>query len=238
MRTILIPMAGRGQRFVDAGYDTPKPFIDILGKPMIEWVIDSIRMPAHYIYCVLEEHLEKYNVKKLFDRITPYHTIVPVKEVTGGAVCTCLLAEKYIDYKDQLIIANSDQIVTFDRMEFNRQLKNFDGCTVVFEATDPKWSFVSVAKSGFVSRVVEKEPISNTANVGIYGWRKADYFFWSAQVMMERKEKVNNEYYIAPTYNVLINTFHNITALGAEAMLPCGTPEDLQNTIHLLESQK
>ena len=35
MINIVIPMAGLGSRFSKAGYEKPKPFIDVNGKPMI-----------------------------------------------------------------------------------------------------------------------------------------------------------------------------------------------------------
>ena len=42
MINIVIPMAGRGSRFASAGFELPKPLIDVMGKPMIDWVIDNI----------------------------------------------------------------------------------------------------------------------------------------------------------------------------------------------------
>jgi NDP-sugar pyrophosphorylase family protein len=40
---IVIPMAGEGSRFSQAGYDLPKPLIPVIGKPMIQWVIENIK---------------------------------------------------------------------------------------------------------------------------------------------------------------------------------------------------
>ena len=61
---IVIPMAGMGKRFQDAGYIFPKPLIEINNLPMINWVVNSLNIKANYIFIVQKEHLEKYNLKK------------------------------------------------------------------------------------------------------------------------------------------------------------------------------
>lgn len=42
MLNIVIPMAGRGSRFVKAGYTVPKLLIDVFGEPMISLVTKNI----------------------------------------------------------------------------------------------------------------------------------------------------------------------------------------------------
>ena len=42
MINIVVPMAGRGQRFLDKGISTPKPLIEVNSKPFISHVIDSV----------------------------------------------------------------------------------------------------------------------------------------------------------------------------------------------------
>ena len=57
MVSVVIPMAGEGSRFSVAGYDKPKPFIDILGKPMISRVIENLyHKDAKYILVARREH--------------------------------------------------------------------------------------------------------------------------------------------------------------------------------------
>ena len=68
---ILIPMAGAGSRFEQAGYTFPKPLIDVKGRPMIQVVTDNLNIKANYIYVVQKEHREKYNLDTLLNLITP-----------------------------------------------------------------------------------------------------------------------------------------------------------------------
>ena len=39
---IVMPMAGRGHRFVEVGIDVPKPLIDVRGRPMYAWATDGL----------------------------------------------------------------------------------------------------------------------------------------------------------------------------------------------------
>jgi len=57
MINIVIPMAGLGSRFATAGYQKPKPFIDVLGRPMIERVMENINLTdSRFILIGRKEH--------------------------------------------------------------------------------------------------------------------------------------------------------------------------------------
>ena len=135
---ILIPMAGRGKRFSDFGYERPKPLIDVKGKPMIQTVVDNLNIKANYVYVVQKEHREKYNLDTLLNLITPNCKIVEVDKITEGAACTALLAKKYINKDTPLFFANSDQFVEWDSNEFLYKMNETeaDGGIVTFKAID------------------------------------------------------------------------------------------------------
>jgi len=168
---VLIPMAGAGSRFEQAGYTFPKPLIEVDGKPMIQVIVENLNIDAKHIFIVQKSHYEKYNLKYLLNLITDNNCeIVQVEGITEGAACTTLLAKQYIDNDEPLVIANSDQYVDWDSNEFMYSMvaDNVDGGIVSFEATHPKWSFAKLNEDGFVSEVAEKKPISNIATVGVY----------------------------------------------------------------------
>lgn len=232
-------MAGKGQRFVDAGYKLPKPLIDVLGKPMIQRVIESLGLEGQYIYIVQQEHLDskEYDLCCLLNKITPKCIIIPVNGITEGAVCSCLLAQKYINNTSQLIIANSDQILNFSKTDFLMKVGYTDGCLLTFEANHPKWSYIK-RDGNKVIQVVEKKVISNEANCGLYGWSQGKDFVWSAEELINRNIRTNGEFYIAETYNMLIEACHYITTQKCIEMLPCGVPDDLENTIKILKGRE
>ena len=94
---VLIPMAGAGSRFAQAGYTFPKPLIEVRGKPMIQLVVENLNIQANYIFLVQKEHYDKYNLKYLLNLIAPNCQIVQVDGVTQGAACTTLLAKEFIN---------------------------------------------------------------------------------------------------------------------------------------------
>ena len=235
--TVLIPMAGAGSRFQQAGYTFPKPLIDVRGKPMIQLVVENLNIKANYVYVVQKEHREKYNLDTLLNLITPNCKIVEVDKLTEGAACTALLAKQHINKDTPLFFANSDQFVEWDSNEFLYKMNetNADGGIVSFRATHPKWSFAKVDEKGLVTEVAEKNPISDIATVGYYYWKKGSDFVKYAEDMIEKDIRVNNEFYVCPVFNQAIEDNKEIRTFDIPKMWGLGTPEDLK---YYLENYK
>jgi NDP-sugar pyrophosphorylase family protein len=230
---ILIPMAGEGSRFAREGYTFPKPLVDVDGKPMIQKVVENLDFDAEYIFLVRMEHLAKYEgLKTTLDRITNgKFRIVAVGGLTEGAACTALLAKEYINNDEDLLIANSDQVIEYSPENFN-YLKNFtstDGIVFTFRAVHPKWSFVKTNSRGVVTEVAEKNPISDIATCGIYWYRRGSDFVSYAERMIDKNIRINNEFYIAPVYNQLIQDGKQLIPFFVHRMHGIGTPEDLNS---------
>ena len=203
---VLIPMAGKGSRFLYAGYTFPKPLIEVEKKPMIQLVVENLNIKANFIYLVLKEHYEEYKLKTLLNLITPGCEIVIVDEITEGAACTTLLAKSLINNDNPLLISNSDQYIEWDSNEVMYHFSDdeTDGGIVTFESSHPKWSFAKLGDNGFVEKVAEKDPISNNATVGLYYWKKGSDYVSCAEKMIEKNIRVNNEFYVCPVYNQAI----------------------------------
>jgi len=231
---ILIPMAGEGSRFANAGYTFPKPLIDVNGKPMIQTVVENLSFDATYIFLVRKSHLERYEgLKSTLTTISKGKIeIVEVEELTEGAACTALLAKKFINDDEDLLIANSDQYITYSPQNFvsmKNHCSDTDGIVFTFNATHPKWSFVKTDTQGVITRVEEKNPISDIATCGIYWYRKGADFVEYAEKMIKKNVRVNNEFYIAPVYNELIADGKKLLPFYVHNMWGLGTPEDLNN---------
>jgi len=234
MINIVIPMAGEGSRFVTAGYTTPKPFINVNGKTMIELVLDNLAYPdARFILIARKSHMD--DQAPLVDRIqSRYNALfISVDRLTQGTACTVLFARKEINNDMPLMIANSDQLVDLCIADFiddalERQL---DGSILTFvdQHKDPKWSFAKLNRHNHVVEVKEKIPISNIATVGIYFFTRGRYFVDAAIDMIIENERVNNEFYTCPTYNYIIREGKKIGvfSIDTEKMHGLGTPGDL-----------
>ena len=227
---VLIPMAGAGSRFEQAGYTFPKPLIDVRNKPMIQVVVENLNIKANFIYIVQKSHREKYNLDTLLNLITPNCKIIEVDGITEGAACTALLAKEHINTDAPLFFANSDQFVEWDSNEFMYKMNetNADGGIVSFEATHPKWSFAKINEQGLVTEVAEKNPISNIATVGYYFWKQGSDFVKYAEEMIEKNIRVNNEFYVCPVFNQAIEDGKEIRTFNIDKMWGLGTPEDLK----------
>jgi dTDP-glucose pyrophosphorylase len=227
---VLIPMAGAGSRFEQAGYSFPKPLIEVRGKPMIQVVTENLNIDARFIYVVQKSHREKYNLDTLLNLISPGCKIVEVDGVTEGAACTTLLAKGFIDNDEPLLMANSDQFVEWNSSEFMYKMveQDLDGGIVSFTATHPKWSFAKVDEDGYVTEVAEKNPISDIATVGIYYWKKGSDYVKYAEQMIKKDVRVNGEFYVAPVFNEAIEDGKRIKTFGIKEMWGLGTPSDLE----------
>ena len=232
---VLIPMAGLGSRFSQAGYTFPKPLIDVNGKPMIQVVVENLNIDANYIFVVQEEHYTKYNLKHMLNLIAPNCKIVQVNGLTEGAACTALLAKEFIDNNNPLLIANSDQYIEWNSTETMYELSNskIDGGMLVFTAVSSKWSFAELDSDGYIQRVAEKDPISNIASTGIYFYNKGSDFVKYAEQMISKDVRVNNEFYICPVYNQFIEDGKKLIVKYVDKMLGLGVPEDLEYFLRL-----
>jgi HAD superfamily hydrolase (TIGR01509 family) len=231
---VLIPMAGAGSRFEQAGYTFPKPLIDVKGKPMIQTVIENLNLDANFIFVVQKSHREKYNLDNFLSLIAPSCTIIETDGITEGAACTALLAKDFINNDNPLFFANSDQFVVWNSNDFMYRMQEIkaDGGIVTFNATHPKWSFVKADDNNLISEVAEKNPISNTATVGFYYWHYGSDFVKYAEEMIDKNIRVNNEFYVCPVFNQAINDGKKIYSFNVAKMWGLGTPEDLRDFLN------
>lgn len=228
---ILIPMAGEGSRFAKEGYTFPKPLIDVNGHPMIQAVVENLDFDCEYIFLVRKTHIEEYSgLLNTLERITyGRYKYVVVDELTEGAACTALLAKELIDIDEDLLIANSDQIIQYSSENFKalKEMTTVDAIVFTFNAVHPKWSFVRTNSRGYITEVAEKKPISNIATCGVYWYRKGSDFVKYGEQMIKKDVRVNNEFYIAPIYNELIEDGKSLIPFYVHKMWGVGTPEDL-----------
>jgi HAD superfamily hydrolase (TIGR01509 family) len=227
---VLIPMAGGGTRFAQAGYTFPKPLIEVRGKPMIQVVVENLNIDATFTYVVQKEHRQKYNLDTLLNLITPRCNIVEVDGITDGAACTTLLAKEFINNDQPLLMANSDQFIEWDSNEFMYKMieQDVDGGIVTFRATHPKWSFAKIDERGYVTEVAEKNPISDIATVGIYYWKRGSDYVKYAEQMIDKNIRVNGEFYVCPVFNEAIGDGRRIKTFDVLAMWGLGDPSSLE----------
>lgn len=246
MLNIVVPMAGRGSRFANEGYELPKPLIDVNGKHMIEVVIHNLKpsQEHRFIFVCQNEHIQKYNLKDIFNKACDNFELVGIDGITEGAAITVLKARKYFDSEEPLMIANSDQWVDMDINNYlhDMEQRSLDGTMLTMKADDPKWSYAKVTEDGTVTEVVEKVVISDEATVGIYNFCSGKEFCQLADEMICKDIRSNGEFYVAPVYTLLAKKGGKIGVFNigkeAEGMYGLGIPSDLELFLRLDVSKK
>lgn len=226
---ILIPMAGAGSRFSQAGYDLPKPLIDVDGMPMIQRVVENIGLEGQYIFIVQRAHCEKHGIQKFLKSIKPDCKVVYADGLTEGAACTTLLAKELINDDTPLLMANSDQWVDWSPGHFIDYVsrRDCDGALLTFPSDLDRYSYAKIDNDGYVTETAEKIVISNHATVGLYYWKSGQEYVECAEDMIQRNIRSKGEFYVCPVYNILAERGGKSIIYPVPRMIAMGTPDEL-----------
>ena len=226
---LLLPIAGKAQRFLDAGYTMPKPLILANHKHVIDWSLESVDYSeCNLIFIVRLDHIYNFSIDKILkQKFGDDIQIVVLDKITRGALETCVLAEQYINNDIPLLIYTPD--VYFEpQFKPNTIPDDSEGFLLTFLANSADHSYSQCDINGKVSRVVEKEVISEHANVGLYYFNSGKEFLMYGKEVIDNNMLVKNEFYIAPMYNLMIRDGKYVTCSDTEKMHVLGTPSTLE----------
>ena len=212
----LIPLAGEGQRFRDEGYETPKPLIEVSGKPMIEQAFNSYPSSERSSFIVLNKHCEAYGIDQLLKSAYPKAHIVKLDGVTEGQAITASLGIRDEDLEQPLLIAACDNGLLIDETHFKSLATSVETDVICFTfrnnptvASNPKgYGYVITDDNQKIMGVSVKKPISDVpvkdhAIVGAFYFRKAKDFLAGVEILKNQNIRVNNEFYIDSIMGVL-----------------------------------
>jgi NDP-sugar pyrophosphorylase family protein len=234
MLHVIVPLGGRAVRFQERGYTFPKPLIEIGTRSMIEIVLENLAPPKphRFTFVCRKEHITKFYLGDMLRLLAPECRIIPLDNDTAGALCSVLLAIDDIKPEEEVLVANGDQFISTSLDPFYQACRQpgVDGCVLTFTATHPRWSFVRTDKSGKVTAVAEKRPISKQATVGLYYFRRGADLVTAAEKMIVKGLTTAGQFFVAPVYNELILAGKTVTThhLPDGTMHSLGTPEDLE----------
>lgn len=198
---------------------------------MVQWVVENLQAPwAHYTFVVNPDDAARYDLGGMVHQLAE-HTRIVTQEDRRGAADAVLIALAGQDLSKPLLIANCDQWLQWDPTRFWRVAfqQDVDGLIPVFRSAHPKWSYAKLDDKSRVVEMAEKRAISPWATAGLYLWKTAQSFVDCAETMMQdEKKRVNGEWYVAPTFNELIQRGGNVLVYPDIIMWGTGTPEDLE----------
>jgi len=241
----LIPLAGRGVRFSSLGYKNPKPLLEVSGKPMVIQAANYLPSSQKLIFVTLEKDLNNYSLKKVLKDEFTNPKIVSLKDVTLGQAITCSLGLKDEDVNSSLLIAATDNGMIYDQNKYQKLIedKNIDAIIFTFRnhvssnnnphlygwvKTDCKKNAISIS----VKVPISKKTYKDHAIVGTFWFRKVRFFNQGLENLINKKVKINNEYYVDSLMGELINLGLNIKVFEVDNYLCWGTPNDYETFIY------
>lgn len=205
MINVLLPAMGTSSFFKDSYF--PKPMYEIKGKTMLELIVEDYANlePKNYIFIFSDEDCLKFHIDSSAKLLSLASQVIRLRNQTAGALCTCLMAVNYVNDDEELIIANSDQIIEVD---YRRVIDYFHGMdadagVITFPNIHPRWSYAR-KKNDEVVEVAEKRPLSKDAIAGFYYYKHGKDFVEAAKNAVIKRNNLNGKYYISASINELI----------------------------------
>ena len=224
-------MAGKGQRFIDAGYTTPKPFLPLKNK---ETIISRILNE----FCIInKQHLISRTKCDLSPFLFPYLNNICIGEKPQyGQLHTVMEAIPFLQNDTGVIIANSDNIVEeagwVERWLQKIEKEKPDGSICLMWGEHPKWSYAEI-KNNTIVRTAEKDPISEHATCGYYYFKNKEILTRAAETAVkDENNKINGEWYVCPIYNSIIKQGGVVMPYWLNNFVGLGTPEDYERYLN------
>lgn len=203
---VLILAAGSDQSIQKEGY--PLCLTEIKSVPLIQQIIlQAKQIPnADIIVNFREDHVQQYHLDDIVRIIDPNITVVKIHGNTQGAACTALLSVENINNDHNLLIINCNEYI---KVNYNEVIEDFkvrklDAGVIIFHSIHPRYSYVRLNENGFVIEASEKKPISSNATAGFYWYLRGKDFVDAAMNIIRKDVRVNDLFYICPTFNEMI----------------------------------
>ena len=232
-------MSGVGQRFIDAGYKTPKPLIEIDGKTIIEHVCDLFPGEEKFTFICNSKHLAETEMRQILKQIKPKSNIIEIPMHKKGPVYAVTLIEGLIDDSEEVIVNYCDFGTYWDYSEFLRHTRNrfADGAIPSYKGFHPhmlgttNYAFIKDDKQ-WLKRIKEKEPFTKNrmnefASNGTYYFKKGKFVKKYFKKLIKNDINLNGEFYVSLVYNLMVEDNLSISVYNIQHMLQWGTPQDV-----------
>jgi capsule biosynthesis phosphatase len=225
---IIIPLGGIGSRFKNNGYTKPKALIKVFGKPILFWLIESLNISKNtFIYIPYNKEYIAYRFEDLLNKNYPSlnFKFFVLENNTRGAAETLNIALKNLSLDDQPIISlDSDNFYLNDII----YLWNYKNSILIFKDNNklPLYSYVQMNEKKEITKIVEKEKISNNACCGGYAFTSYKELLKYTQFIIDNNIKQKDEFYTSTVINEMLKDgakFHAIE-IPKKEYICLGTP--------------
>ncbi|KAF5681378.1 capsule biosynthesis phosphatase [Fusarium denticulatum] len=250
---VIIPIGGIGSRFAKEGYRFPKPLINIVGQPMLLWLIDNLSLrPKDTLWIAVNEQIDhEFRIGQLVSKNFPKVNmkLLLLRHQTKGAsetlyMVTQSMTKQHLQHRT--VSLDCDTIYWNDILSSVRKLPSgHGGCFYFIDQGDkPIFSYIQTEnESPGAERIVdiqEKKAISNKANTGAYVFPSAaDLKIWAAENLdVKHPDGAEvGEYYTSQVISMMVQSGVPFIGLPLQKkdFAVVGTPEQLQELLAALK---
>jgi NDP-sugar pyrophosphorylase family protein len=236
---VIIPMAGHSRRFKQAGYNDPKPFVMIDGKPMVQRSCQMFSPTDEFIFICNRQHLKNNVYFNMLKNIAPNHKIIEIETHELGPVHTALQAEEHIkDKHEPIIISYCDFTAQWNYKRFLMKAAHYDGAIAVFRGFqaasfgDTYYAYIKANKDLEMEELREKRSFTDKrceefASTGVYYIDSWEVFAHYGKLIMKNKPEGLKEYYASLIYNPMVKDGKKVCLFEVDKFICWGSPEDL-----------
>ena len=239
--TLILPMAGKGSRFTEEGYDLPKPLLDVDGLPMILQAVDCLPESDNNVFICLQDHIDDFGIDKTLKNHFLNTEVISINETTEGQACTCEIGieETNINLENPILISACDNGVFYDRKKYLELLKDESIDVIVWtfrnnqaSKTNPNaYAWLDVDENDNIKHVsckkfIYENPLTTHAIIGTMFFRKGTYFMEGLQKNYNENIRTNGEFYVDDVLNQNIKDGLNVKVFEVENYICWGTPND------------
>jgi glucose-1-phosphate thymidylyltransferase len=225
---VIIPLAGKGTRLRPHTHITPKPMLEVAGKPVMSYILDDLEKLGGvdqiiYITGHLKERVEEYAKSQY-----PFPSVFVEQVVQNGTASAVALARPYVD--EPVLIIFVDTIFDADLSVINDT--DADGIIWVKEVEDyQRFGVVVTDEDGNMTRIVEKPstPVSKRANIGLYYIRNWQLLYEGIDHVL-RQPPNKGEYYLTDAFQYMIEKGAKIKVIDVQGWYDAGTLDAVLDT--------
>ncbi|MEB3197847.1 MAG: sugar phosphate nucleotidyltransferase, partial [Candidatus Sericytochromatia bacterium] len=242
--SVVVPMAGLGQRFADEGYPLPKPLIPVSGRPMVLQATASLPPARRYAFVLRADMPGCEAVSAELLRQYPGAHLETLAGVTEGQACSALLGLEALEaaqgpLEGPITFGACDHGMVYDAGQFEALCADPEVDVIVwairgypYAARHPQMFGWIEAEAGRVRSVSVKVPLADPATdplvLGTFTFRRAQDVKRCVERLMQRDGRVNGEFYLDACLNDALALGLNCRLFEVEAYLGWGTPNDLR----------
>jgi len=238
---VLIPMAGRGDRFVDKGYKDPKPLIKVNGKMIIEYILEMFGDTDDITFICNDDHLRYTKMEEILKELSPKSSVVSLPNHKKGPIYTVMPFLDIVDDKEEVIVCYCDNPLRWDKYDFFKHVNDndLDGCILTHTGLHPhtlnstKMAFLKT-DGILMEEIKEKEcytddPMSEHASTGVYYFKTGKIMKDCFKETIDRDINYGGEYYVTLAYNLLVEKGMRVGYYDTDFVTVFGTPAEVES---------